>query len=156
MPDLTKARQFLYHEADLMDRHAYDDWLALWTPDAKYLIPCNEDDYDDRLHVSIVNEDHAGLCDRVARLKSSSVWAQRPKSRLSRIIGNVRFQPTGPDGLVGQATFNLTAVRHGAIDVIAGRTEHRLRATPSGLRLVEKTVWLVTIDDVMPNLTFLL
>ncbi len=37
-----------------MDEHAYDEWLGLWTEDALYWIPCNEDDFDPERHVSIV------------------------------------------------------------------------------------------------------
>jgi Ring hydroxylating beta subunit len=29
-----------------MDQHAYDEWLSLWTDDALYWVPCNENDFD--------------------------------------------------------------------------------------------------------------
>jgi crotonobetainyl-CoA:carnitine CoA-transferase CaiB-like acyl-CoA transferase len=56
-----KVESFLYREARLMDEHAYDEWLALWTEDALYGVPCNEDDFDPERHVSIVYESRARL-----------------------------------------------------------------------------------------------
>ena len=49
--DRHKVESFLYREARLMDEHAYDEWLALWTDDALYWVPCNEDDIDPERHV---------------------------------------------------------------------------------------------------------
>ena len=65
---MSKIESSLYREARLMDEHAYDQWLALWTDDALYWIPCNEDDFDPERHVSIVYENKARLEDRIARL----------------------------------------------------------------------------------------
>ena len=44
--DRHQIETFLYREARLMDEHAYDEWLALWTDDALYWVPCNRDDSD--------------------------------------------------------------------------------------------------------------
>ena len=44
--DRSKIENFLYHEARLMDEHAYADWLALFTGDARYWVPSNDDDAD--------------------------------------------------------------------------------------------------------------
>src|SRR5438445_7077305 len=93
--DRHKVETFLYREARLMDEHAYDEWLALWTEDALYWVPCNEDDYDPERHVSIVYENRARLEDRIQRLKSGAAYAQDPKSRLSRVVGNVEIEARG-------------------------------------------------------------
>src|SRR5712671_5520993 len=90
--DHHKVEMFLYREARLMDQHAYDEWLALWTDDALYWVPCNEDDIDPERHVSIVYENRARLEDRIARLKSGAAYAQDPKSRLSRVVSNVEIE----------------------------------------------------------------
>lgn len=146
--------QFLYREARLMDSHAYDDWYALWTEDAIYWLPCNLDDYDPAKHVSLVYEDYGGLKDRIDRLKSGQAWAQDPKSRLARVVSNIEIE--AGEAITVHATFNITASRSGRIEVIAGRSEHRLRPTPDGLRIAFKKVMLVDNDEVMGNLTFLI
>ena len=92
MLDYHEAQLFLYREARLMDTHAYDAWLAMWASTAHYWIPCNEDELDVNRHVSLVNEDRAGLEDRISRLKSGAHYAQDPKSRLSRVVSNVELE----------------------------------------------------------------
>jgi benzoate/toluate 1,2-dioxygenase subunit beta len=151
------AEDFLYREARLADTHAYDDWFALWADDALYWLPCNEDTHDPRLHISLVYEDHEGLIDRIARLKSGAAWAQDPKSRLARVVANIETEDAqSQHECLVHSTFNISAARRGRIEVIAGRATHRLRWTPDGIRLVTKTVFLVDNDEVMSNLTFLI
>lgn len=154
MIDPREIEQFLYREARLMDAHAYDDWYALWSEDAIYWLPCNLDDYDPAKHVSLVYEDHDGLKDRIDRLKSGQAWAQDPKSRLARVVSNIEIE--AGETITVHSTFNITASRNGRIEVIAGRSEHRLRRTCDGLRIAFKKVILVDNDEVMGNLTFLI
>ncbi len=45
---------FLYREAVLMDEGRYAEWFALWTEDALYWVPCNDDDIDPKRRVSII------------------------------------------------------------------------------------------------------
>lgn len=152
----SDAEAFLFLEARLMDGHAYDEWLALWADDAHYWVPCNDDDYDHGLHVSIVNEDRTMIEDRIMRLKSGQAHAQDPKSRMCRVVGNIEHRPVGEDECEVLSAFNLTVARHGKIGIVAGRNTHRLRATASGLRIVSKKVVLVDNDEEMHNLTFLI
>ncbi|MCU1344396.1 MAG: benzoate transporter [Acidimicrobiia bacterium] len=139
-----------------MDTHAYDQWFELWTEDARYWIPCNEDDHDTRIHVSLVHEDYEGLTDRIARLNSGAAWSQDPKSRLCRVVSNIELAEGDSAEVLVHSTFNLTAIRRGRTDIIAGRNQHRLRRVGDGLAMVSKTVVLVDNNEVMNNLTFLI
>jgi 3-phenylpropionate/cinnamic acid dioxygenase small subunit len=154
--DRHKVEAFLYHEARLMDEHAYDEWLALWTADALYWIPCNEDDFDPERHVSIVYENRARLEDRIRRLTSGAAYAQDPKSRLSRVVGNVEIEDTGDREVIARSTFNLTAMRRSRIDIFAGRSIHKLRADGDSFKIAYKKVLLINNDAVINNLTFLI
>jgi benzoate/toluate 1,2-dioxygenase subunit beta len=79
--DRQEIEAFLYHEARLLDDGRLDDWLALFTPDAYYWIPCNADDVDPARHVSLVYDDRQHLADRIWRLQSGWAHAQDPPSR---------------------------------------------------------------------------
>lgn len=156
MLDYHQAGQFLFHEARLMDAHAYRAWLELWAAQAHYWVPCNDDDYDPASHISIVNENRTGLENRVTRLLSGAHYAQEPKSRLSRVVSNIELGEVSKDELTIYATFNLTAFRKGVTDVIAGRTAHRLVREKGQVRMAAKKVILVDNDGVMKNLTYLI
>ena len=154
--DRHKVENFLYREARLMDQHAYDEWLALWTDDAIYWVPCNEDDFDPERHVSIVYENRARLEDRIARLKSGAAYAQDPKSRLSRVVSNIEVENGYGAEIVVQSTFNLTALRRNRMDIFAGRTIHNLRPEGDSFKIAFKKVLLISNDVVIRNLTFLI
>jgi benzoate/toluate 1,2-dioxygenase beta subunit len=154
--DRQRIENFLYREARLMDEHAYDEWLALWTDDALYWIPCNEDDFDPERHVSIVYENRARLEDRIARLKSGAAYAQDPKSRLSRIVSNVEIEGENDFETIVHSTFNVSALRRGRMDIFAGRAIHKLRHQGDSFRIAYKKVLLINNDMVINNLTFLI
>jgi 3-phenylpropionate/cinnamic acid dioxygenase small subunit len=154
--DQSQIEKFLYREARLMDSHAYDEWLALWTDDALYWVPSNDDDFDPERHVSIVYENRAALEDRIARLKSGAAYAQDPKSRLSRVVSNVEVEDRGNGEVIVNSTFNLTALRRHRTDIFAGRSIHKLRYDGDNFKIAYKKVLLINNDEVIHNLTFLI
>jgi benzoate/toluate 1,2-dioxygenase subunit beta len=154
--DRGRVEDFLYLEARLMDTHAYDAWLALWTDDALYWVPSNDDDIDPERHVSIVYENRARLEDRIARLKSGAAYAQDPKSRLSRVVSNVEIEETSSGELLVHSAFNLTTLRRRRMDIFAGRSIYRLRSDGDSFKIAYKKVLLINNDEVIHNLTFLI
>ena len=151
-----RIQQFLFLEARPMDGCRYDEWLALWDHDAHYWIPCNADDVDRSRHISLVNENRAGLEDRISRLRSPANVAQQPPSRTCHVIGNVELEPLDRPGEIAvHSTLSLTASRRGRMDVIAGRVRHHLRESDGGMKIVSKKVVLVNNDEVFGNLSFL-
>jgi benzoate/toluate 1,2-dioxygenase subunit beta len=153
--DRHLIENFLYREARLMDSHAYDEWFALWTDDALYWIPSNDDEYDPQQHVSIVYENKARIEDRIFRLKSGAAYAQDPKSRVSRVISNVEIEAGENSEVTVYSTFNLTALRRSKMDTFAGRTTHKLRPDGESFKIAYKKVVLINNDEVINNMTFL-
>jgi benzoate/toluate 1,2-dioxygenase subunit beta len=138
-----------------MDEHQYDSWLALWTVDAHYWIPCSDDGRGINQAIALVNESQAGLEDRIKRLKSGANYAQDPKSRLSRVVSNVEVISETGDEILVSSTFNLTASRKGRIDIVAGRTTHKLKVIGQEIRMATKKIVLANNDAVINNLTYL-
>ena len=90
--DLRRCEQFLLHEARLLDDGKFDDWLALFTLDAWYWVPSEPDQADPVETVSLIYDDRRLLETRVRRLASPRMYSQEPRSRTSRIIGNVTIE----------------------------------------------------------------
>lgn len=154
-PSREEVEAFLFREARFADESRYDEWLALWTDDALYWIPANEDDYDPEDHVSIVYADHERLQDRIDRLKSGGAWAQEPRSRLRRVISNVELEDAAGNEVTVRSNFVLGELRRGRQTVYFGHQIHRLRATDRGLRMAYKKVLLVNNDEPIHNLSFI-
>jgi 3-phenylpropionate/cinnamic acid dioxygenase small subunit len=151
-----QVEQFLFKEATLADAHAYEDWLALWADDGVYWIPCNDDDTNPETHVALIYEKRSQLEDRIRRLSGDFAYTQQPKSRISRVIANIRTE-NGPGDLVrAYSVFNLTAFRRHKFEIFAGRMIHDLRPNGDDFSIVAKTVFLVNNDGYMSNMTFLI
>src|SRR6266545_708424 len=108
-----KIENFLYREARLMDEHAYDEWLALWTDDALYWVPCGRDDIDPKREVSLIYDDRTRLDTRITRLKSGVAHAQDPKSRMRRVISNIEIEEGANGEVTASANFMLAELRRG-------------------------------------------
>ena len=154
--DRQQVEQFIYHEADLMDEHRYDEWLALWTDDALYWVPSGGDDIDPKREISLIYDDRVRLQVRITRLKSGFAHAQEPKSRMRRVVSNIVTKEAENGDIVVFSNFLLTELRRGKQDTFAGRTIHRLRPDNGSFRLASKKVLLVNNDEHIDNLTFLI
>lgn len=152
---LRDFEDFLFLEARLMDTHAYDEWLSLWTEDALYWLPCNEEDVDPSRELSIVYEHHSDLKSRIRRLAGKFAHAQSPKSRLMRVLSNVEVEQADENGISGYSTFVLGDVRLNRQSVWFGRNHHTLVRTAEGLRMQRKKVVILNNDTPMQNMTFL-
>src|SRR5580658_10377676 len=90
--DLQHGEQFLLHEARLLDDGKFDDWLALFTPEAWYWVPSEPGQTDRFETVSLINDDRRLLETRVRRLASPRMYSQEPRSRTSRVVANVTIE----------------------------------------------------------------
>jgi benzoate/toluate 1,2-dioxygenase subunit beta len=154
--DRQQVEQFLYYEADLMDEHRYDEWLALWTDDALYWVPSGHDEIDPKREISLIYDDRTRLQVRIGRLKSGFAHAQEPKSRMRRVVSNIVLTETENGEILTQSNFLLAELRRGQQDMFAGRAIHRLRLHQGNFNLVFKKVLLVNNDESIDNLTFLI
>jgi 3-phenylpropionate/cinnamic acid dioxygenase small subunit len=156
MVDFREVEQFIYREARLMDEHRYDDWLALWTEDATYWVPCGHDDADPELRVSIIYDRYPQLVNRLQRLKTGKAFAEDPPSRLCRLISNIETEAAAGGEIVARSSFVLGDLRKHQEVHWFGRTLHRLRKTDGELRIAYKKVILLNNDEPLPNLAFLI
>ncbi len=128
------AEDFLFHEADLLERWRLDDWHGLFLSDARYEIPALDDPWGDpRTSQFFVADDAELLAARITRLKSRNAHAENPPSRTHRLISNVTAGE-GPDAdsvSVG-ASFIVHRLRDGQIDVFCGWYRHVVVPTDGG------------------------
>src|SRR5437899_4143646 len=86
-----EVENFLVREVALLDEWRLDDWLALFTQDARYVVPATDArEADPRETLALINDDKARLDARVERLKSRHAHREFPWSRTRRLITNVR------------------------------------------------------------------
>jgi len=159
VPDLLReAEQFVYQEARLADELRYDDWEALWTDDAVYWVPANDDHCDPEREMSIIFDNRARIATRVKQLNTGKRHAQTPPSRLRRLMANVELigpETDRPEDIGAGANFMLYESRERGVTVWAGRSRYTLRRVDDQLRMARKTVLLVNNDRPLSTMAFL-
>jgi len=152
---LCSIEQFLYLEATLADSHRYDDWLALWEDELLYWVPVNADAVDPAKHISLIYEGRAQLLERIERMKGKHAHAQNPRSRLGRVISNVRIREISDAELIAESAFVLGEIRPNSETFWMGRYLHTLTRAAGSFRIRQKKVFLLNNNSTMKNLQFL-
>src|SRR5215213_3543463 len=100
------VEDFLYYEAALLDDWRLDEWLALFTDDARYVVPTTDlPEGDPQRDLVLIDDNLTRLQGRVERLKSRHAHREYPWSRTRRMVSNVRVTSTGGDEVEATANF---------------------------------------------------
>ena len=140
---------FLVFEARLLDDARFDEWLALFLPDARYWVPSVHNQNNPHDTVSLMYDDRRLLETRVRRLASPRIYSQEPRSRTSRIVTNMTVEDRSADTWTVRSKFVMVEFRRNEQRLFAGTYQHRLTTDESGLRIAFKRVDLVNCD--MPH-----
>ena len=144
--DLARCERFLLHEAQLLDDGKFDDWLALFTPDAWYWVPSEPDQDNPHDTVSLIYDDRRLLETRVRRLASPRIYSQEPRSRTSRIVSNVSIEDSDNNACTVRSKLLMVEYRRGAQRLFAGTAFHRLVQADGLILIASKRVNLLNCD----------
>ena len=144
--DVAECEQFLVHEARLLDEGRFDEWLGLFTADAWYWVPSEPNQASPRDTVSLMYDDRRLLETRIRRLASPRIYSQEPRSRTSRMIGNVTIEEHAADACTVRSKFQLLEYRREAQRMFGGTAFHRLVRAAGGIQIAWKRVDLVNCD----------
>src|SRR5262245_14981270 len=81
-----RFRGLIEKEARLLDRLAFDDWLAMYARECIYWVPGTPEGGDPRREIAMSFDDRRRMEDRIYRLRTGYAWSQAPKSRTVRMI----------------------------------------------------------------------
>ncbi len=163
--DLRRCEQFLLHEARLLDDGKFEAWLALFTQEAWYWVPSEPDQADPHETVSLIYDDRRLLETRVRRLSSPRLYSQEPRSRTSRIIGNVTIEDADPlailprervrvgTGCTVRAKFMMIEYRREQQRLFGGTLTYRLVLADGRIMIASKRVDLVNCDAPLDGIT---
>jgi p-cumate 2,3-dioxygenase subunit beta len=134
-----EVENFLVREAALLDEWRLDDWLALFTEDARYMVPATDlPTADPKETLAIINDDMARLRGRVERLKSRHAHREFPWSRTRRFITNVRIKEIVGEEILVNASFLVYRIRSGQVDPLIGSYVYTFRRVDGALKIVTR------------------
>jgi len=167
--ELREIEQFLYQEAFLLDERRFEEWLALFTDDARYWMPTRRTvakavvNASTEVEEELVPEGQLGWFDdskltllaRVMRLRGGIAWAEDPPSRTRRLISNVHVEPADGEGEYRvRSYFLLHRTRHQMQrEQFIGCRNDVLRREGDALRIARREIVLDETVLASPNLS---
>ena len=151
--DLRRCEQFLLHEARLLDEAKFDEWLALFTAEAWYWVPSEPDQADPVETVSLIYDDRRLLETRVRRLASPRMYSQEPRSRTTRMVGNISIEDADRDACTVRSKFMMIEYRREQQRLFGGTVLHRLVQSDGRIMVAWKRVNLVNCDAPLDGIT---
>lgn len=158
-----RVERFYYDEAALLDDRRYDEWLALFAPDIRYVMPLRTNrtrrelklEYSAPDESAYFDEDYASLDMRVRKFASGTNWAEDPPSRTRHLIGNVRID-SGEEGEIAvRSAFIVYRNRlERQTEVFAGERHDLLRTEGESFRVARRRILLDQATLLTSSLSF--
>ena len=141
-PAMTRHdfEDFLYLEAALIDEWRLDEWLQLFTDDARYMVPSTDctDQSTPSDSLFYIADDRFRLGERVKRLNKKMAHAEWPHSKIRHTVHNVRIRSN--EGNVYAVTCNFVTYRtkNDITNTYIGHHEYKIVAGADGPKIREK------------------
>jgi 3-phenylpropionate/cinnamic acid dioxygenase small subunit len=150
-----KVKEFLYHEARLLDTQQLEAWLDLFTEDATYWLPLERGQQDALETSSIVHDDRTLLELRVKQARHPRAHARLPLARTMHQVGNVMVLSEESGEIRVASTLTLVEFRGERQRVWGALVEHRLRHAGETFRIAHKRVELVNSEGEIDGIAIL-
>ena len=157
VPTLAQATEFIWAEADMLDRLDYKPWLKLWNASGTYIIPTERApaSYLDSLNIVYDNQEMREA--RVKRLLSGFSMSSAPPARTVRTISRFVVTSAGSGFIELRAAQMLAEYKYGHMRFLPADLRYRLIQGPDGGLLIdEKIVTLINAEDYQFGIGYLL
>jgi p-cumate 2,3-dioxygenase subunit beta len=137
------VEDLLFREARLLDEWRLDEWLQLYTADARYVVPATDTPDGDPDHdLVLIDDDRQRMQARVDRLNSRRAHREYPHSNTRHMVSNIELATGGQDRLDVVAAFAVFRFRGDRAVYYVGRYLMELRIVDGGLHIHSKRVEL--------------
>lgn len=138
------VERFLYRQAEILDEKQWDDWLALFTEDAYYWMPAEEDQTDGDGVPNIFWDDLNLMKMRILRNNHPQAHSQAPHNRLCHVVSGVIIESEDANGdVVVRSRFHCAEYLRYEVRSFTGKYRHYLKKTPDGYRIALQRADLV-------------
>ncbi len=158
-----EVMDFLFHESQLLDDGALNDWLELLSEDLAYLVPVRttgaRSEGSGFADAGFYDDTKSSLTARVRRyMETSSAWVEDPASRTRRFVSNVRVWLTADGDRYVRSNYLVLRNRLDDADyeMISAERRDLLRPIGASLKLVKRHVYCDHALLGTQNLSFLL
>jgi 3-phenylpropionate/cinnamic acid dioxygenase small subunit len=148
---MNDPRDFIAHEAALLDARRFDDWLALFADGGHYWVPLlGAAQADPFSHNSLAYEDRLLLQLRVERLKNPRAHSQHPASHSQHVLQPSRIEEETGEEVRLRTPFLYIEARGDDQILLSGTARHHLIRTSTGWSIREKRIDLLNATRALP------
>ena len=147
---------FLDYEADLLDRLDLHEWLKLWLPTGRYIVPIDRETSDYANALNHIYDDQAMRAQRVERLLSGLALSASPPTRTVRSISRMRILASRNEHVTVSSAMIIVGYRRQTKFLVAANVMHELQRDGEGFRIAEKLVMLIDSDEPLGDMSFIL
>lgn len=148
-----EVERFLTMEAALLDEWRLEDWLKLFSENARYWVPTTDlPDGQAGEVLGLIDDDYTRLRARVERLLSRHAHREFPWSRTRRFVTNVRATADRDGEVRATASFLVYRIRNRHVDPYIGHYEYVLRRVDGELRIHRRAA-ILDLEALDPHAT---
>ncbi|PZU10768.1 MAG: hypothetical protein DI605_03755 [Sphingomonas sp.] len=152
---VQEAIEFIWVEADLLDRRAYREWLDLWDETGLYIIPIERDAADYAAHLNVAYDDAEMRQARVKRLSSGFSMSARASARTVRTVSRFVVDERGENWIALRCAQHLAEYKNDRVLVHAADVDYRLTRADGALRIARKVIRMINSDDAFVGVGYL-
>ncbi|MDZ7910127.1 MAG: aromatic-ring-hydroxylating dioxygenase subunit beta [Gemmobacter sp.] len=151
---LAQVTEFLWAEADLLDRKDYDVWLDLWQGNGFYTLPIGDtEDFANALN--LCHDDAKMRRDRIVRFQQGFSISSAPPAQTVRTVSRIVIEKAEGDVITVRSAEHVVEDKFGRQRLWAANMTHVLITTDGGFRIRNKVVRLLNSDGMLNSFSYL-
>ncbi|CUH65318.1 Anthranilate 1,2-dioxygenase small subunit [Thalassovita gelatinovora] len=151
---LADVTEFLWQEADILDRKDYDAWIDLWLEEGLYILPIGDgEDYENQLNLCHDNDKMRRM--RVDRFKRGFSISSAPAADTVRTVSRIVIESAEGDIIKVRAAEHLIENKFGRQRMWAANLYYTLQKTEDGFKLDRKIAKILNSDGMLNSFSYL-
>ena len=152
----ARAIEFIWREAELLDRRDYQAWLDLWEPTGFYVVPIDPATTDYAATLNYAYDDHDMREKRVQRMTSGHSASATDAARTVRTVSRFTLSNDSADLIEVKSAQVVVAYKRGVSTIFAADLTHKISIASGEPRLTEKVIRLIDSTEALSAIGFLL
>ncbi|BCF97093.1 aromatic-ring-hydroxylating dioxygenase subunit beta [Paraburkholderia sp. PGU19] len=153
---LARAIEFIWREAEMLDRRDYRAWLDLWDASGFYVVPIDPQATDFAATLNYAYDDQHMRELRVQRMVSGYSASASDAARTVRTVSRFTLTSDAADVVEVKSAQVIVAYKRGVSTIFAADLTHKISFASGEPRLVEKVIRLIDSTEALSAIGFLL
>ncbi|MHB9838851.1 aromatic-ring-hydroxylating dioxygenase subunit beta [Paraburkholderia terrae] len=153
---LARAIEFIWREAEMLDRRDYRAWLELWDTSGFYVVPIDPQATDFAATLNYAYDDQHMRELRVQRMVSGYSASASDAARTVRTVSRFTLTSDAADVVEVKSAQVIVAYKRGVSTIFAADLTHKISFATGEPRLVEKVIRLIDSTEALSAIGFLL